>query len=497
MQDMGDSTDQAAERLPSDEGDLDPVDWTRYRELAHEVFGQSLDFVQDVRERPVWREPTEDVVRAFSKPLPVTGVGPHAATREILEQVYPFANGNLHPRFFGWVHGAGTVGGVLASTMEAALNSNLAGRNHAPVLVERQVIEWCRQIFGLPPDSSGVLVSGTSMASLVGIAVARHSAIGPQLRRKGLQASDRTLVGYTSAEAHSCNTKAFELLGLGGDNLRSIPVDEDFRMRIDHLEAAIEEDLRAGRKPFLVIGTAGTVNTGAFDDLDALASISQDRGMWFHVDGAFGAAAMLSDRLKDKLGGIERADSIAFDFHKWFQVPYDAGCVLVRDGAAHLAAFAKEEDYMAEGPALAGGAPWFTHFGPEMSRGFRGLKIWFTLMEHGTSGIAEAIEGNRALALYLAARVREEASLELMAPVPLNIVCFRFVEPGLPDTVADRINTEIVARLQQEGIAAPSTTRLRGRVAIRACIANHRSKVEDIEILTKNALALGRELARE
>ncbi len=474
------------------EESLDPQDWEGFRELCHGMLDEALDFLQQARERPVWT-PVPDAVKAkLREDLPAEPQGPEQVCDDFRQLVLPYATGNTHPRFFGWVHGSGTPGGMLAEMLAAAMNANLGGRDHAPIYVERQVIEWCRRIFGFPEGASGLLVSGTSMATLIGLTVARNHKAGGDPRQSGLSVQGGRLVAYSSDQAHGSVTKALEILGLGRDGLRPVPANAAYRMNPKALRQAIEADRQAGLRPFCVVATAGTVNTGAIDDLAAIADICAEHDLWLHVDGAFGAAIMLSETLRPRLAGIERADSLAFDFHKWLHVPYDAGCILLRDGALHRAAFSSRQDYLASAPrGLAGGDPWFCEYGPELSRGFRALKVWFTLKEHGTRRLARKIEDNCRQARTLASLVADHALLELMAPVPLNIVCFRFAPPGATAKTLDRINGEIVAELQESGVAAPSTTRLKGALVIRANITNHRCRREDLDALMAAVVAAG------
>ena len=463
---------------------LDPADWDAFTELAHRLLDQALAHLRTVRERPVWQPVPEAVKQALSAPLPLDGRGVEATAAEALRSILPYATGNIHPRFFGWVHGSGTAGNLLVEIVAATMNANLGGRDHGAVYVERQVIEWGRQLFGLPETTSGLVVSGTSMATLIGLAVARHHLAGCDVRADGVAAVPARLVGYASSEAHSSIARAFELLGLGRNALRSMPVGADYRIDPAEARRAIAADRRLGFRPFCVIGTAGTVNTGAIDDLTALAEIAAEHGLWLHVDGAFGALAILSAEHRQHLAGIERADSLAFDFHKWLHVQYDAGCILVRRGDLHRAAFAFRAGYLehaARGPE--GGEPWFCDLGSELSRGFRALKVWFTLMEHGSGGLGMAIADNCRQAQYLATRVFEHPRLRLLAPVALNIVCCRFWSPDLAADQLDRLNAAIVADLQESGVAAPSTARLPGGLAIRVNITNHRTTAADLDRL--------------
>jgi glutamate/tyrosine decarboxylase-like PLP-dependent enzyme len=326
---------------------------------------------------------------------------------------------------------------------------------------------------GMPATSSGVLLTGSSMANFVALLCARTRALGVQARQTGIGA--RPLIAYAAATAHRCIAGAMDMAGIGTQNLRRIPVDADYRMDLAQLKSAIAEDRKSGVQPFLIIGTAGTVDTGAIDDLAALADIAARARIWFHVDGAFGALATLSPRQKPRLAGIERADSIAFDFHKWAQVTYDAGCVLIRDSQIQLDTFAQKTSYLAAAGGLAGGEPWPCDLGPDLSRGFRALKIWATLNAYGADAFGAIVDETCALANHLAARIATSNRLELAAPVSLNIVCFHI--RGLTD---EQLAT-LVAELQESGSFAPSTTNLNGRLAIRAAIVNHRTTRADID----------------
>lgn len=447
-----------------------------------------VDYLRGIRERPVWR-PIPDAVRgALREPVPRGPTALAEVHESFLQHVLPYAVGNAHPGFFGWVHGGGTPVGMLAEMLAGGLNANLGGRDQMPVEVERQVAEWARELFGFPAGASGLFVTGTSMANLLGVLVARTAALGAESRRRGLAASGGgALTAYASAAAHGSVARALDFAGLGSDALRLVGVDGAHRVDVPALERAIAADRTAGRRPFLIVGTAGTVDVGAIDDLDALARIAAREGMHLHVDGACAALAVLVPELAPRLRGIERADSIAFDFHKWGQVPYDAGFFLARERDAQLAAFAAPAAYLRRDTrGLAAGSPWPCDLGPDLSRGFRALKAWFTLKVLGTDALAEAIRGTCRLAQRLAARIEREPRLELLAPVPLNIVCFRHrgAEP-------DALNAAIVRVLHESGLAAPSTTVLDGRLAIRAAIVNHRTEARDIDTLVDAVLRFG------
>jgi aromatic-L-amino-acid decarboxylase len=391
------------------------------------------------------------------------------------------------------VHGGGNPVGMLAELLAGGLNANLGGRDHAPIEVERQVIAWAAEMLGFPLDASGVLVTGTSIANLIGVLVARSAKLGPAVRSEGVDGT--RLVAYTSAGAHGCLPRAMEMAGLGRNALRMVPCDENGRMRLDALTRWIAEDREDGARPFLVVGTAGTVDIGAIDDLDAIADVASEQRLWFHVDGAFGAIAALAPKLRPLLAGIERADSVAFDFHKWAQVPYDAGCIIVRDAAHQLETFGAEAAYLRrEERGLAGGGIWPCDLGPDLSRGFRALKVWMTLSVYGADRIGAIAQQTCDLARTLAIRVEREPALQLLAPVALNIVCFRYIAA---EGHLDRLNADIVADLQEAGIAAPSTTMVNGVLAIRTAIVNHRTDYSDIATVVDAVLEAGRRRVAE
>lgn len=475
------------------ERSLDPDDWAAFRVLAHSMLDAALDHTESVHEGAVWTPFPDDMKSALAEPVPMDSQGTDRVCKDLLSWVLPYATGNTHPRFFGWVHGAGTPGGIIADTMAAAMNSNLGGRDHGAIYVERQVIDWVKALFGFPPTSSGLVVSGTSIATLIALTAARHAKTSYDVRRQGVRPEKGRLVGYTSSEAHSCIARTFDILGLGLDALRTVPADDDYCMNVEALRRSIQADMEAGHQPFCVVGSAATVNTGAVDDLDAISRICREHDLWFHVDGAFGAVAALSESLKPRFKGIEQADSIAFDFHKWMHVTYDAGFVLIRREDIHREAFSFGREYLTAAPrGLAAGNPWFCEYGPELSRGFRALKIWFHLKEHGIRRITEKVEDNCRQAAYLGELVESRAELELATPVSLNIVCFRFVTPDLAEAALNRINEEIVMDLQESGVAAPSTTKLNGKLVIRVNITNHRSTMADFDLLVDEVVKVGR-----
>jgi aromatic-L-amino-acid decarboxylase len=475
-------------QLPSEASEtLDPQNWDEIRAQGHRMLDDMLDYAANVRDRPVW-QPIPDQVRAqFREKLPRQGADLGEVYRQFTDFIVPYATGNVHPGFMGWVHGGGTAVGMLAEMLAAGLNANLGGRDHIPIEVERQIVEWTRQMFGFPNGASGIFVTGTSMANLMAVLVARTAALGRAVRQHGVGDEGAALTAYTSTAAHGCISKAMDIAGFGSDALRCIEVDRSHRIDVAALRERIAGDRAAGLKPFLVVGSAGTVDIGATDDLEALSALCREQQLWFHVDGAYGALGILSPALAPRLAGIEHADSIALDFHKWGQVPYDAGFLMVRDGDRHRDTFAAPAAYLRrETRGLAAGSSWPCDLGPDLSRGFRALKTWFTLKTYGTEKLGAVITRTCALAAYLETRILAEPKLELLAPVQLNIVCFRYRAAD-----ANKVNGEIVIDIQESGIAAPSTTVLDGQLAIRAAIVNHRTDTCDIDALISAVLEFG------
>jgi aromatic-L-amino-acid/L-tryptophan decarboxylase len=490
-------------------GTGDPLDlgweWSAddIKRFGYQVVDLIADYLTELPQRPVWEPyPPALAQSLLSEPVPQTGQEAGALLSEFASRIAPYPFGNGHPRYFAWVNSPPVITGIFAEALAAAMNPSCAGGNHAAVYLERQVVGWFKELFGFPEPAMGLLVSGGSMATLTALAVARQSRAGSGLnpRAEGLQAGGPRLLIYRSDQAHSCVQKSVELLGLGSDNLRTIPVDQDYRLDVAQLEAAIASDRAAGHRPVAVVASAGTTNTGAIDPLWEIAEVCRRYGLWLHVDGAYGALALLSRRYQSELEPLALADSLAFDPHKWMSVPYEAGLVLVRDAEALRSTFSLVPEYLridAESEGGVHGPTWFSEYGFLQTRGFLALKVWMALKHSGLAGYSRAVEHDLALAEHLAARVDASPLLELAAPPSLSIVCFRYVPPTLAEDEErlNDLNRRLLERVQLSGKAFLSSTMLTGRLVLRACIVNYRSTRADIDQMVDAVLAAGEVLA--
>jgi len=477
------------------EESLDPQDWTELKKLGNMMVNDMVDFLQTIREQPVWTKPPQSVKNKLKTPLPHSTMKLDEVYDEFKQNILPYYLGNIHPRYWSWVMGTGTPQAMLAEMLAAGMNCNVGIGDQAPMYVDQQVIDWCKQMMGFPGESSGALVSSASVANLNALIVARNS-VSSSIRKSGINEQNKMLI-YASTETHSCIQKAAEIIGIGSDGVRKVKVNDKYEMDTVHLHELIEEDKKDGNIPFCVVANVGTVNTGAIDPLDKIFWICCKENLWMHVDGAFGALLKLLPEYQDQLDCLEFADSVAFDLHKWMSIPYEAGVVLVKDADAHRKTFALQPDYISNNErGIAAGPELTSNFGFELSRNFKALKVWMSLKEHGIEKFARLIRQNLTQAKYLTDLVEQSEELELTAPTATNIVCFRF-NPGKNDLDLDELNKEILMRLQESGIAAPSYTKLHGNYCIRVANVNHRTITNDFDVLVNEVIKIGNQVIKE
>ncbi|MDQ2766845.1 MAG: aminotransferase class V-fold PLP-dependent enzyme, partial [Gemmatimonadota bacterium] len=453
-------------------------------------------YLTSLRAAPVFEPvPAAAAAAMLATPVPEHGESIDAILARFRTEIgaYPFGNG--HPRFAAWVNSPPAAIGIFAQALAAAMNPSVAGGNHAAVWVERQVLEWFKSIFGFPHESMGLLVSGSSAAAITGLAVARHSAaarIGWDMRKDGAHIVNASgapvrLLVYETAEAHSCHQKAVELLGLGSAQIRVVPSYDALRMRPEALDEMLAADIAAGALPVAVIASAGTVNTGAIDPLAAIADVCANHRVWMHVDGGYGAPAILASEYRAQLAAIGRADSVGIDAHKWMYVPVDAGVVLIRNAKLMRDTFSLVPPYLRSDDDRHGvqGPPWLSEYGSEQTRPFRALKVWMALRYFGTSGYARLISHDIDMARRLASRVRITPELELREPQGLSIVCFRATPASLhgDDKAIDALNQRVLASVQLGGKAFLSSTVLGERTWLRSCIVNPGTQPQDIDAM--------------
>ncbi len=473
---------------------LDPENWSQIRRLGHQMIDDVMDYLETIGEQPSWKPIPEEVKHFLSGDLPEYPQDIDAVYEDFKKYVFPYTKGNIHPRFFAWVQGTGTAFGALSDLLASAMNPNVTIGEHSPMYVDQQVVNWCKQMLNFPSSASGILLSGGSMANITALTVARNYQ-DEKVRNAGLHAYGRQLLVYCSSETHSCVIKAAEIIGLGTLAVRVIPTDDQYRMNVEMLEKTISEDLAQGLVPMCVVGNAGTVNTGAIDPMDDIYNTCKKYQLWFHVDGAYGALCKLDERYSDALKAIEKADSLAFDLHKWLYIPYEVGCVLFKNAAAHREAFTITPNYLLQAArGLAAGPESHNNLGFELSRGFKALKVWMSLKEHGLRKYSALIAQNNRQAEYLADMISSNPHLRVMAPVGMSIVCYQFFEVGLSEDARNELNREILIQLQERGIASPSSTILGNQYCIRVCIVNHRTKREDLDLLVNKTVEIGRAL---
>jgi aromatic-L-amino-acid decarboxylase len=476
---------------------LDPANWEDFRVLGHRMIDDMVDYLKNIGEGPVWTPIPEKVKASFQTGIPQQPTPVDDIYNEFKQNILPYHGGNIHPKYSAWVQGTGTAMGAFADLLAGVINSNATMADQSSLYVDQQVINWCKQLLNYPDDGSGILVSGGSVANITALIVARNTIIANS-KSGGVYVATGKLTAYCSSETHNCVNKAAEVIGIGGEQLRKIPVNENYEIDVQALQKQIDADRAKGYVPFCIIGNAGTVNTGAIDPLDELLRIARKEKIWLHVDGAFGALAKLVPAYADRLKAIEQVDSVAFDLHKWMYVQYEVGCVLFKDASAHRKAFATAVNYLtAHERGLAGGPETVSNYGMELSRGFKALKVWMSLKEHGLDKYAAMISQNIDQAFYLGEQIKKHAELELLTPVNMNVVCYRYNPGNLDDDQLNALNKELLMRMHETGVAAPSSTLLKGKYAIRAAITNHRTRRHHLDEMVEGTMAIGDKLMKE
>jgi len=475
-----------------------------FRELGHALVDQLAELLAGVQAGPVTRDRSPSSVRkalGLGGPLPERGEAPGPLLERTARQLFDQSLFNAHPRFFGYITSSPTPIGAFADLIAAAANPNCGAWTLSPAAteIERETVRWTAEFIGYPADAGGLLVSGGNMANMVGFWAARVARADWDVRAAG-SAAGRRLRAYASAETHTWIQKAADLSGLGTDSIRFIPTDDALRMDVEALARQVAADRAAGDLPFLVVGTAGSVSTGAVDPLPAIAALAREQGLWFHVDGAYGGfAAALRDAPND-LRGLSEGDSVAVDPHKWLYAPLEAGCTLVRDPEALFRAFSYHPPYYHFQERSVN----FVDHGPQNSRGFRALKVWLAFRQAGAEGYRRMIADDILLAESLGEAVRRYPDLEFVSHA-LSITTYRCVPADLRDRVGepeveahlDALNREVLDRMQRGGEAFVSNAVIRGRYVLRACIVNFNTTRRDIEAVAEISSRMGREVDAE
>lgn len=461
--------------------DLSPEE---FRQLGYKAIDLIAAQLASVEQRPV-RQPVPAALRdqLMHQPLAEEPTDP-AALIEQFGKLMDYPMGNNSPRFFAWVNSPAAPLGILAELLAAANNASVAGGDHSATYIEHGVLNWFKQMFGYPHEAGGILTSGGSVANLIGLAVMRHVKTQGQVRATGL--TGEKMIVYTSAQGHSCIQKAVELLGLGSQQLRKIPTDKNYRMDVAALKRQIEQDKAAGLRPVAVAASAGTVNTGAIDPLNEIADLCAAEDLWLHVDGAYGGVGILA--APELYQGIERADSIAVDPHKWLYVPIECGCTLVKDQQAMRNTFSLVPPYLRDDTAL----PWFSEFGIQQTRTFRALKLWMVMQQVGLAGYRQLIQRDMELTRLLTHKIRQRDDFEVVATGDLSIVCFRYAPMGIAGL--DTLNRRLLEIVQRSGDAFLISTELDGKLVLRGCIVNFRTREADLDRLLDSLAEAGQQV---
>ena len=474
---------------------LDPINWEEMTALGHRMLDDMMKYLKTIRNQP-YLPPTDEAVKKILTPLPKKGDGEEKVYNLLREHIIPYSIKFVRPDFWGMVAGTGSPFGMLTDMA-------ISGNNSGSILlffINNHAIEWIKELLEYPKEAGGVFVSGGSEANFTGLAVARNAKAETDVKAEGMQGVTKKMTLYCSEEAHDCLDRSVELLGFGNGALRRIPTNENHQMDVILLKNEINQDSERGHHPFCIIGTAGTVHTGAFDNLTALADLCEKENMWFHVDGAFGAWVKLSETHKHLVDGLERADSLAVDLHKWMNMPYAIGFTLVKNREAHFSTFVYGHDaeYIKTGMDNLGDAlknPF--NLSLALSRPDYGLKAYMLLRAYGRNKYSNLVQQNIDQIHYLAELIRVETNMEITAPVVSNIVCFRYVHDGLSEADLEKLNRMILSELWKTNLWMITDTTVKGKYMLRACNVNHRSKREDFDTLIEMVKKIGAKLEKE
>jgi glutamate/tyrosine decarboxylase-like PLP-dependent enzyme len=474
------------------EATLDPEDWDELTELGHLMLEDMMDYLKTIRDQP-YKSPPKEVEKAILTSFPEKGDGVAKVYDIIKNQIIPYSLKNTRPDFWGHVAGTGSPFGMLTEMVISGMNHAVG---HGPLaIINYQTLDWIKELLEYPMEAGGVFVSGGSEANFTGLAVARNAKADIDMKVEGMQSVQNKMTLYCSDETHACLERSVELLGLGSDALRWIKTDDDCRISLNSLKDAVSQDRKQGYLPFCLIGNAGTVNSGAFDDLNALADFSNKENLWFHVDAVFGAWVKLSEKYKHLADGLERADSIAVDLHKWMSMPYAIGFTLVRDQVAHVSTFVygKEARYLKTSMDVLEdyARTHFLNMSLALSRPDYGLKAYMLLRAFGRAKYCDLIEQNIDQIHYLAELIKKEPNLEVTLPVVSNVVCFRYKRDGLTETEIDDINQHILRELLKINLWMISDTKTKNKYMLRACNVNHRSRYSDFDLLVERITTIG------
>ena len=479
---------------------LDPSNWSEFKRLGYTMIDDIVHSLQNDTDFK-YIPPSDEIINKIIVPLSEKGEGEEQTYKIFKQYIEPYSMGKwfIRSNFWGWVVGSGTPFGSLIQMLMGHLIAS-GEQEGIDIHIHKQAISWISKMLDFPEKTSGVIVSGGSEANFTGLAVARNAKAKVNMKSKGMQGVDQKMVLYGSEEMHHCNERAIELLGLGNESIRWIETNDDYQIDIDKLIKTIREDLENGYHPFCLIGNAGTVNTGAFDDFNKLAEVASKYDMWFHIDGAFGSWVKLSESHRHLADGLERADSLAVDLHKWMNMPYGIGCTLIKDKLAHYSTFV----YGHEAAYMKSSQEMYEKLGHTLddasmlslalSRSYNSLKAYMLLRAYGRAKYSGLVQQNIDQIRYFADKLEDDPLMEVTAPVVSNIVCFRYKPEGLSEEQVEELNKQIRDKLYENDFGVVSDTLAKGVYSLRACNVSYRSRYEDFDSLLSNLRNYGKKI---